>query len=42
MTGERPCNTLRVMRGLDPRIHVFGCFKTWMAGIKPAMTDERR
>jgi hypothetical protein len=39
------------MRGLDPRIHAFGCFKTWMAGTSgaktalrafcPAMTDER-
>jgi hypothetical protein len=27
-----------VMRGLAPRIHVFSCFKTWMAGTSPAMT----
>jgi hypothetical protein len=28
-----------VMRGLDPRIHVFGSMsKAWMAGTSPAMT----
>ena len=31
-----------VMRGLDPRIHVFSCFKTWMAGTSPAMTILRQ
>jgi len=32
-----------VMPGLVPGIHVFGATsgKTWMAGINPAMTDER-
>ena len=30
---------LFVMRGLDPRIHVFrAAAKTWMAGPSPAMT----
>jgi hypothetical protein len=31
-----------VMRGLDPRIHVFlTTAKSWMAGTSPAMTIER-
>jgi len=32
-----------VMRGLDPRIHVFAkmkIVKTWMAGSSPAMTQN--
>ena len=31
-----------VMRGLDPRIHVFGAAanKAWMAGTSPAMTRK--
>ena len=30
------------MRGLDPRIHVFGATdKAWMAGTSPAMTSSQ-
>jgi hypothetical protein len=34
-----------VMRGLDPRIHVFTALKegkTWMAGSSPAMTSGEK
>jgi hypothetical protein len=31
-----------VMRGLDPRIHVFdSASETWMAGTSPAMTEAQ-
>jgi hypothetical protein len=33
-----PFNTLLVMRGLVPGIHVLETKKPWMAGTSPAMT----
>ena len=40
---EFSLQSLTVMRGLDPRIHVFAkpaARKTWMAGSSPAMTMQ--
>jgi hypothetical protein len=36
-----PLVGIPVMRGLDPRIHVFlTAVKSWMAGSSPAMTSS--